>query len=132
VIARYKKFYTGSPALAYTPPAQASMKKSEKPYLSLAAAAMNVIGVHLNKAKLKLKTGQAETLVADVLPVHATKQALTWHITNPAVAELEVHHNKAVIKGKQAGRAIVIASTEDNSFRDLCIVTVHDYLLTNK
>ncbi|WP_051317254.1 Ig-like domain-containing protein [Ectobacillus panaciterrae] len=132
MIIRHKDYKSGGAVFAYTAPASITEKKDEKPYLSLAPVSINVIGVHLNKAKLKLKVGQAEELKAAVLPDNAANQAITWSITDPSVADLEINENKAIIKGKQAGKTIIIAAAEDGSFRDLCIVTVHDYLTTNK
>jgi uncharacterized protein YjdB len=124
LIRRYKELNEGGPA----PIVAMFEKKEEKSYLSLAP--VNIMSVHLNKDKLKLKTGQTEKLQASLLPHNATDKTVTWHIIDPTIADITVQGELAWIKGKRPGRTVVIATA--GAFRDLCVVTVHDYLITNK
>ncbi len=98
----------------------------------LAANIVPVIGVHFNKAKVKLKIGQTTDLLVEILPSHATELSLNWAITNEDIVETELHNNYIHLKAKKAGRTIIIVTTEDGQFRDLCVVTIASYITTNK
>lgn len=106
--------------------------QSNSPQISLAPSVVSVIGVHMQKNKLKIKAGQSAELSAFVLPVHATNQELIWTNMNPDIIAIHTQQNKKIIAGKNAGRAVVIVTTADGKFRDLCVVHVHPYITNPK
>ncbi|WP_438825152.1 Ig-like domain-containing protein [Bacillus sp. JJ1127] len=106
--------------------------QSNSPQISLAPSVVSVIGVHMQKNKIKIKAGQSAELSAFVLPVHATNQELIWTNMNPNIITIHTKQNKAIITGKNAGRAVVIVTTADGKFRDLCVVHVHPYITNPK
>lgn len=106
--------------------------QSNSPQISLAPSVVSVIGVHMQKNKLKIKAEQSAELSAFVLPVHATNQELIWTNMNPDIITIHTKQNKAIITGKNAGRAVVIVTTADGKFRDLCVVHVHPYITNPK
>lgn len=106
--------------------------QSNSPQISLAPSVVSVIGVHMQKNKLKIKAGQSAELSAFVLPVHATNQELIWTNMNPDIIAIHTQQNKTIIAGKNAGRAVVIVTTADGKFRDLCVVHVHPYITNPK
>lgn len=112
---------------------QASHHKREaQQHLSLASKPISVVSIHVNKSKLKLKVGQQETLHATILPHNAANQSIRWKSNKPEIAEV-IHDGKmAIVKGRQPGRAILIVTTDEGQFRDICIVTVQTYLTNPK
>ncbi|WP_459500788.1 Ig-like domain-containing protein [Bacillus sp. C1] len=102
------------------------------PQISLTPSGLSVIGVHMKKNKLKIKVGQSAELSAFVLPVQATNQELIWTNMNPSIAVMISNKDKIIITGKSPGRAIIIVTTNEGRFRDLCIVHVHPFLTNPK
>lgn len=112
---------------------QASHHKREvQQHLSLAPKPVNVVGIHVNKSKLKLKVGQQETLHATVLPHNAANQSIKWTSNKPEIAEVIQDGKETIVRGIQSGRAILIVTTDEGKFRDICIVTVQTYLTNPK
>jgi len=107
-------------------------KREVQQHLSLAPKPVNVVGIHVNKSKLKLKVGQQETLHATVLPHNAANQSVEWTSNKPEIAEVIQDGKAAIVKGRQPGRAILMVTTDEGKFRDICIVTVQDYLTNPK
>lgn len=105
---------------------------SNPPQISLAPPVVSVIGVHIQRTKLKLKVGQSTELSAVVLPIHATNQELIWTNMNPEVITVTTKQNKAILTGRNAGQAVVIVTTTEGKFRDLCVVHVHPYMTNPK
>lgn len=105
-------------------------KREEKQYLSIAP--VSVIGVQISKSKLKLGVGQQDVLRATVLPLDASNQFVQWVSNKPDIAEITQNGQTVNIKGKRPGRAILIVTTDDGKFRDICIVTVHAYVTRPK
>ncbi|MDR4324955.1 MULTISPECIES: Ig-like domain-containing protein [Bacillus] len=99
-----------------------------KPQISLAPSVVSVIGVHIQKNKLKIKVGQSAELSASVLPVQATNQGLIWTNMNPDVITVYADDDKAIITGRNPGRAVMIVTTAEGKFRDLCVVHVQPYI----
>ncbi|KEK22225.1 Ig-like domain-containing protein [Bacillus gaemokensis] len=102
------------------------------PKISIAPSVVSVIGVHMQKNKLKIKVGQHAELSAFVLPVQATNQELIWTNMNPNVVTICPNQNKVILAGKSAGRAVIIVTTAEGKFRDLCIVHVQSYMTNPK
>ncbi|HDR6298482.1 TPA: Ig domain-containing protein [Bacillus cereus] len=102
------------------------------PKISIAPSVVSVIGVHMEKNKLKVRTGQSTELSASVLPVQATNNELIWTNTNADVITLYPKDDTVTITGKSAGRAVVIVTTAEGKFRDLCIIHVQPYMTNPK
>ncbi|SFC31757.1 Ig-like domain (group 2) [Bacillus sp. 491mf] len=106
--------------------------QTDLPHISILPSPVPVIGIQLQKAKLKLKNGQRAELTAAVLPSQASNQEVIWTCTNPHIAEIHTEHQKATVIGKQSGRAVIIVTTVEGKFRDLCIVYVQPYIIKPK
>ncbi|MDM5461435.1 Ig-like domain-containing protein [Bacillus cereus] len=102
------------------------------PKISIAPSVISVIGVHMGKNKLKIKTGQSTKLSASVLPMQATNQELIWTNMNSDVITIYPKGDTVTITGKSAGRAVVIVTTAEGKFRDLCVVHVQPYMTNPK
>jgi uncharacterized protein YjdB len=102
------------------------------PKISIAPSVISVIGVHMQKNKLKIKTGQSTELSASVLPMQAKNQELIWTNMNSDVITIYPKGETVTITGKSAGRAVVIVTTAEGKFRDLCVVHVQPYMTNPK
>ncbi|MGH0430893.1 Ig-like domain-containing protein [Bacillus hominis] len=102
------------------------------PKISIAPSVISVIGVHIGKNKLKIKTGQSTELSASVLPMQATNQELIWTNMNSDVITIYPKGNTVTITGKSAGRAVVLVTTAEGKFRDLCVIHVQPYMTNPK
>ncbi|PEC21958.1 MULTISPECIES: Ig-like domain-containing protein [Bacillus cereus group] len=102
------------------------------PKISIAPSVISVIGIHIQKNKLKIKTGQSADLSASVLPIQATNQELIWTNMNSNIITIYPKGESVTITGKSAGRAVVIVTTAEGKFRDLCIVHVQPYMTNPK
>ncbi|MES5895287.1 MULTISPECIES: Ig-like domain-containing protein [Bacillus cereus group] len=102
------------------------------PKISIAPSVISVIGVHMEKNKLKIKTGQSTELSASVLPMQATNQELIWTNMNSDVITIYPKGDTVTITGKSAGRAVVIVTTAEGKFRDLCVIHVQPYMTNPK
>ncbi|PGO34165.1 hypothetical protein CN984_02525 [Bacillus cereus] len=102
------------------------------PKISIAPSVISVIGIHIQKNKLKIKTGQSADLSASVLPMQATNQELIWTNMNSDVITIYPKGETVMITGKSAGRAVVIVTTAEGKFRDLCVVHVQPYMTNPK
>ncbi|MDM5426683.1 MULTISPECIES: Ig-like domain-containing protein [Bacillus] len=102
------------------------------PKISIAPSVISVIGIHIQKNKFKIKTGQSADLSAYVLPMQATNQELIWTNMNSDVITIYPKGDTVTITGKSAGRAVVIVTTAEGKFRDLCIVHVQPYMTNPK
>lgn len=106
----------------------AKIYKTPNYHSSLPSSVTPVIGIYVNLEKLKVKIGHTASVSAAVLPLHATNTKITWKNMHPHIASMKVQGNTATVTGKQAGQAVLIATTADNGFRDLCIVHVQPYM----
>lgn len=120
MLTRFEESQNNGQASRYTREAQ--------PPLSLAPDPVNVVGIQVNKSKLKLKVGQQETLHATILPHNAANQSIEWTSNKPEIAEIIQDGQETIVRGRQPGRAILIVTTDEGKFRDICIVTVQTYL----
>ncbi|MBE7148151.1 hypothetical protein FUT12_11290 [Bacillus mycoides] len=100
--------------------------------ISIAPSVISVIGIHIQKNKLKIKTGQSADLSASVLPMQAKNQELIWTNMNSDVITIYPKGETVTITGKNAGRAVVIVTTAEGKFRDLCVVHVQPYMTNPK
>ncbi|MEI4801423.1 Ig domain-containing protein [Bacillus sp. NPDC077411] len=118
-----QKHLTSSPCAAI---------QTDLPHITIIPSIVPVIGIQLHKAKLKLKAGQRAELTATVLPSQASNQEIIWTCMNPHIVEIHTEKQKATVIGKQAGRAVIIVTTAEGKFRDLCIVHVQPYMTKPK
>ncbi|EJR56522.1 hypothetical protein COJ48_19760 [Bacillus cereus] len=102
------------------------------PKISIAPSVISVIGIHIQKNKLKIKMGQSADLSASVLPMQATNKELIWTNMNSDVITIYPKGETVTITGKSAGRAVVIVTTAEGKFRELCIVHVQSYMTNPK
>ncbi|PEM48694.1 Ig-like domain-containing protein [Bacillus toyonensis] len=102
------------------------------PKISIAPSVISVIGIHMQKNKLKIKTGQSADLSASVLPMQATNKELIWTNMNSDIITIYPKGDTVTITGKSAGRAVVIVTTAEGKFRDLCVIHVQPYITNPK
>ncbi|EJV88219.1 Ig-like domain-containing protein [Bacillus mycoides] len=100
--------------------------------ISIAPSVISVIGIHIQKNKLKIKTGQSADLSASVLPMQAKNQELIWTNMNSDVITIYPKGETVTITGQSAGRAVVIVTTAEGKFRDLCVIHVQPYMTNPK
>jgi len=80
-----------------------------------------VKSVGLNKNKLKLVSGDVETLVANVIPSYAANQQVTWSSSNPLVASVD---QNGVVTAKQQGSAVITVTTVEGGYSASAEITV--------
>ncbi|HDX9612176.1 TPA: Ig-like domain-containing protein [Bacillus toyonensis] len=102
------------------------------PKISIAPSVISVIGIHMQKNKLKIKTGQSADLSASVLPMQATNKELIWTNMNSDIITIYPKGDTVTITGQSAGRAVVIVTTAEGKFRDLCVIHVQPYMTNPK
>ncbi|EEL41550.1 Uncharacterized protein BC141101_00516 [Bacillus toyonensis] len=102
------------------------------PKISIAPSVISVIGIHMQKNKLKIKTGQSADLSASVLPMQAANKELIWTNMNSDIITIYPKGDTVTITGKSAGRAVVIVTTAEGKFRDLCVIHVQPYITNPK
>ncbi|MBJ8099112.1 Ig-like domain-containing protein [Bacillus cereus group sp. N11] len=102
------------------------------PKISIAPSVISVIGIHMQKNKLKIKTGKSADLSASVLPMQAANKELIWTNMNSDIITIYPKGDTVTITGKSAGRAVVIVTTAEGKFRDLCVIHVQPYMTNPK
>ncbi|MED3483222.1 Ig-like domain-containing protein [Bacillus toyonensis] len=102
------------------------------PKISIAPSVISVIGIHMQKNKLKIKTGQSADLSASVLPMQTANKELIWTNMNSDIITIYPKGDTVTITGKSAGRAVVIVTTAEGKFRDLCVIHVQPYMTNPK
>jgi len=80
----------------------------------------NVIGVSLNTIGIVFNVGETETLIASVYPVDAANKAISWSISDPAVASVV----DGKVTAKEVGMAIITVTTDDGNHTAKCGVKV--------
>lgn len=81
---------------------------------------VGVESVSLNKQSLNLLVGEAETLMATVLPENATNKAIVW-ASDSSVASVG---SNGLVTAKRKGKAIITATSQDGNKVASCTVTV--------
>ena len=84
------------------------------------ATSVPVEGVVLNKQELSLTKGDAETLIARVMPATATNKNVTWHSSDTSVATVV----DGAVTAVSAGTTTITVTTEDGGKAACCIVAV--------
>ncbi|MCQ2153045.1 MAG: Ig-like domain-containing protein [Bacteroidales bacterium] len=82
---------------------------------------VHVTGVALNKTTLSLKEGEQFTLVPTVTPDNAADKSVRWSSDHEAIVTVSA---EGVVKALKAGKAIVTATTVDQSKTASCAIEV--------
>jgi len=80
-----------------------------------------VTGVKLDQTTLLIVRGETATLTATVLPDEAENKNVTWTSSNKEVATVD---NNGVITAIKVGTAVITVTTEEESQKASCTVTV--------
>jgi len=83
-------------------------------------AAINVIGVDLNKDTVTLPVGNTELLIVTVLPTNASNQNVTWSSSVPSVATV----SNGLVTALSIGTTTITVTTQDGNHTTQCVVTV--------
>ncbi|WFR65675.1 S-layer homology domain-containing protein [Paenibacillus amylolyticus] len=94
---------------------------TQSEYDALSGKNVPVSGISLDKTTLSIVEGQSEQLTAAVLPANATKKAVTWSSSNPAVATVSA---TGQVKAVAPGTASITVITVDGGFSASATVTV--------
>lgn len=81
----------------------------------------NVQSISLNKNALALTVGEAEKLIATILPVDAANKNIVWSSSNLSVASVS---QDGVVTALKAGTATIKATTQDKGLSASCTVVV--------
>ncbi|MCL2410976.1 MAG: Ig-like domain-containing protein [Treponema sp.] len=76
----------------------------------------------VNTLDLNLTNNTMATITPTVTPLNATNRSVTWSVNNPAVAIVD---QNGVVTAIGPGMAMVVASTADRGFAEICMVTVN-------
>ena len=79
-----------------------------------------VTGIELSDETLTMKPGEQRTLTPIITPSNATNKKVTWTSTHESIATV----NNGNVLAVDAGKTIIIATTEDGGFQATCLVTV--------
>ena len=83
-----------------------------------------VTSVKMNKNALNLDRGESEKLTAEVFPVHASNQKITWSSNRDDVTVDQTGNVTVKIDATSTTATITAASQEDGSKTDQCVVTI--------
>ncbi|MBR4227327.1 MAG: Ig domain-containing protein, partial [Candidatus Methanomethylophilaceae archaeon] len=84
------------------------------------AIGTRVTGIALSEDTLTMKPGEQRTLTPIITPSNATNKKVTWTSTHESIATV----NNGNVLAVDAGKTIIIATTEDGVFQATCLVTV--------
>jgi len=73
-------------------------------------------------SSLELDEGEISTLSANILPINATNQTLSWSSSNPSVASVDNNGNISAISN---GTSTISATCQDGGITANCVVTVY-------
>lgn len=82
---------------------------------------IDVTKITLNMSTSDIYTGDSVTLIASVEPANATNSTILWSSSDNSVATVTAN---GIVRGIDAGSAIITASTEEGSIKATCTVTV--------
>ncbi|NLJ95915.1 MAG: hypothetical protein GX321_02075 [Clostridiales bacterium] len=77
--------------------------------------------VALDEKETTIYVGQTKRLNYSVLPINASRNAVTWSSTNPSVASVDATGR---VSAKQVGQAVIILKSLDGGHSAYCTVTV--------
>lgn len=93
--------------------AQSSITINEKP--------VAVTGVTLDKNTLSIKSGEKETLIANITPDNSTNENLIWKSSDESIVTVD---KNGLVTGVKKGTATITVTTEDGNYSDTCTVSV--------
>ncbi|KAA8784353.1 DUF4959 domain-containing protein [Paenibacillus amylolyticus] len=94
---------------------------TQSEYDSLSGKKVPVNGVSLDKTTLSIVEGQSGQLTATITPANATKKAVTWSSSNPAVSTVSATGRVTAVA---PGTAIITVTTVDGNLSSSATVTV--------
>lgn len=80
-----------------------------------------VEGIEINKKSIVKKVGEAEQLVARVIPNNAFNQIIHWESDNPLIASVNEY---GVVTANSHGITSITATTDHKKFQEVCNVEV--------
>lgn len=89
--------------------------------ITVMAKPVAVTGVTLDKNTLSIKSGEKETLIANITPNNATNKNLIWKSSDESVATVD---KNGLVTGVKKGTATITVTTEDSNYSDTCTVSV--------
>jgi len=81
-----------------------------------------VESVVISSKTLQLKAGESSALTCSVLPANANNKSLIWESSNISIATVDDNGKVTALKGGEA--KITVASAENPTIKDECVVTV--------
>jgi uncharacterized protein YjdB len=82
---------------------------------------IKVTGITLNTTALSVVIGEAQQLIASILPSNATNSRIEWVSSDPTTVYVSA---EGKISGLKIGSAVVTAKTEDGGFTTKCAVDI--------
>ncbi|MDR2292106.1 MAG: Ig-like domain-containing protein [Prevotellaceae bacterium] len=89
--------------------------------VTVTAASIPVTKVSVTPKTVNLKTTGTAQLAAAILPSDATNKKVTWKSSNDKIATIDAN---GLLTGISAGKATIIATTDNGWKKDSCTVTV--------
>ncbi len=84
---------------------------------------VSVTGVTINKGTSWILTGGTEQLSAEISPVNATNQNLTWASEDAAIVYVDA---SGLVTARTAGSTTITVTANDGNFKANCLFTVSD------
>lgn len=88
---------------------------------------IRVENVVINKSHAYVNVGESIVLLAQVFPFNAINQKIIWQSDNNNIAVVD----SGVVFGKQEGKTVITATSEDGNFCDRCTIFVSTPKLTS-
>ncbi len=89
--------------------------------INIIAKPVAVTGVTLDKNTLSIKSGEKETLTANIIPNNATNENLIWKSSDESIVTVD---KNGLVTGVKKGTATITVTTEDGNYSDTCTVSV--------
>ncbi len=83
--------------------------------------------ISISKSAIEVEKNEEYTLVANVLPEHASNKSVVWISNKPSVAKVD---QNVVVTGVGQGTAVVTAMSVDGEYKATCAVTVYEIPVT--
>ena len=97
--------------------------KSATGKLTVVAKSIPVTGVKLNVSTLQIGYGGETSLDATITPSNATNKKVIWTSSNSKIVTVD---SNGRIKGVNAGKATITATTQDGNKKASCVVNVSE------
>ncbi len=88
--------------------------------VTITANGVPVTGIALNTHNLAMKVDSVNTLIATIIPENATNKNISWGSSDTNIATV----NNGTVTAKTVGSAYIIATTENGSHKDSCLIIV--------